>query len=178
MPTNKAYFDCRKSLMQRWGWHKSHFLLPWILTSGPASTTPTIQRHWCWRWILMCVAGMPDRWWPQCHHRRARGACWMQTPWRARASLGCTQRRAGCGALAQSRCRSAVTACVVWRCKRRESLHMYIVHWLEHRWTRTTSGKPYVYFSYFFVLFFTFLQKSQISNPLYFFFYLPGSWKK
>jgi hypothetical protein len=34
----------------------------------------------------------------------------------------------------------------------------------------TTSGKPYVYFSYFFLLFLTFLQKSRKSNPLYFFF--------
>jgi len=33
-----------------------------------------------------------------------------------------------------------------------------------------TSVNPYVYFSYFFLLFLTFLQKSRKSNPLYFFF--------
>jgi hypothetical protein len=38
-----------------------------------------------------------------------------------------------------------------------------------------SSVNPYVYFSYFFLLFYTFLQKSRKSNPLYFFFYLPGS---
>ncbi len=35
-------------------------------------------------------------------------------------------------------------------------------------------GKPNVYFLYLFLLFLTFLQKSRESNPLYFFFYLPG----
>ena len=33
-------------------------------------------------------------------------------------------------------------------------------------------------FFHFFLLFFTCLQKSRKSNPLYFFFYLPGSRKK
>ena len=42
------------------------------------------------------------------------------------------------------------------------------------RTTCPTSVNPYVYFSYFFLLFLTFLHKSRKSNPLYFFFYLPG----
>jgi len=48
--------------------------------------------------------------------------------------------------------------------------HLANVWLIPFRFYTNTSGKPYVYFLYFFLLLLTFLQKSRKSNPLYFFF--------